>query len=113
MERDGVFTFSKTAGSLSAQLESDGAADIPSEQELRVTFKPPAPGNYYARIFCIVSDRTPLFVDICRGEGTLGASATPWPARRASREVVVRGSRVAKCSADFSTLKFASRDLWT
>ena len=54
VERSGVFSFDRTTGTIPAELETS----------LRVDFQPTHPINYYQRVFVLVENAMPVFIDL-------------------------------------------------
>ena len=61
-DENGVFKTSKPRGTIPAHFETS----------VLLSFTPQKPGNFYRRIFCLVADAPPQFID-CMGSGYIDA----------------------------------------
>ncbi|GMI16115.1 hypothetical protein TrLO_g4845 [Triparma laevis f. longispina] len=59
---NGIFKFNKTRGVIPANFETS----------VLLSFTPAKPGNFYRRIFCLIEDALPQFID-CLGSGYIDA----------------------------------------
>lgn len=59
-EKDGVFEFSAVAGTVPSQMYPGKAGYI----DLYISFKPKIPCNYWKRVFVLLKDQAPLYIDI-------------------------------------------------
>jgi hypothetical protein len=59
-EKDGVFEFSSVAGNIPCQMYPGKAGYI----DLFITFKPTTPCNYWKRVFVLLKNQAPLYMDI-------------------------------------------------
>ena len=76
-DENGVFKINKPRGTIPAHFETS----------VLLSFSPQKPGNFYRRIFCLINDAPPQFID-CMGSGYISARGSvkeqrPAPLRHA------------------------------